>query len=98
MENNIDACEMMGYCHSALQQKDEMLQAYEEAFSMMHREQSFAVISENTSLMKNAGRKRCSGMKQHCIVRAMTKVEPLSALTAMVISGNSALCLLLAAA
>ena len=32
VENNIDACEMMGYCHSALQQKDEMLQAYLRSF------------------------------------------------------------------
>ena len=32
MENNVDACEMMGYCHSALQQKDEELQAYLQSF------------------------------------------------------------------
>ena len=32
VENNIDACEMMGYCHSALQQKDEELQAYLQSF------------------------------------------------------------------
>lgn len=32
VENNIDACEMMGYCHSALQQKDEELQSYLQSF------------------------------------------------------------------
>lgn len=32
VENNIDACEMMGYCYQALRQKDEELQAYMRSF------------------------------------------------------------------